>query len=303
MSQEGEAMASNSATTKLCYVIMPFSKTKTCSEDEWTDIFQAIIKPAVEGAGLGYRCLRSEATTGNIIKKVINSLYQANIVVADLTDRNPNVFYELGVRHTLKTRTIMIAQRRKDIPSDLDGYASHVYKWKTTAQKEALEKKLRSLLDHIEEDVDRPDNPVSDFLHERSIRIFEFQREENSRKLRALRDELDRVLRALNGALERAKKKGKKEGVSIGFLQPCPAIDHLIATQYVYNDTFSFQAGAVRSALAIVSQAKGSQKLFSETVMPDVEIFKRNAEKLLAAYEAGDPLDKVKLEEFPDSGD
>lgn len=236
---------------KICYVIMPFSKTKTCTEDEWTDIFEAVIKPAVEGAGLGYGCLRSEATTGNIIKKVVNSLYQANVVIADLTDRNPNVFYELGVRHTLKHRTIMIAQRRKDIPSDLHGYASHVYKWKTTIQKGELTKKLRRLLEHIEEDMDRSDNPVSDFLTERSIRILEFQRDENSRKLRALIKELDMVAWVLEKPSREAAgtEAAEDTDVSVSVRFAMPATDHLIATQYVHNDTFTVQAIGLRSTV------------------------------------------------------
>lgn len=284
---------------KLCYVIMPFSKTKTCTQGQWTAIFNDLIKPAVEESALGYRCVRSKATTGNLIKKIVEDLYRANVVIADLTGQKPNVFYELGVRHALRNRTILIAQRRKDIPSDLHGYASHVYKWKTTAQKGELTKKLRRLLEHMEQDTDRSDNPVSDFLHERSIRIFEFQRDETSRKLRAVIVELSRIQGMLNLALEEAEEKKGAEGVSVGFVQPCPAIDHLIATQYVFNDTFSEQAGAIRTVLAVVSQGKPSKEVFTGTVMTDVDIFKRNAEKMLRAYEAGDPLDQLDLEEFP----
>ena len=295
-------MPKKKQTAKTCYVIMPFSKTKTCTEDEWTDIFESIIKPAVEGGGLGYRCLRSEATTGNIIKKVVNSLYQANVVVADLTDRNPNVFYELGVRHTLKNRTIIIAQRRKDIPSDLDGYASHVYRWKTTGQRDAFTKKLRDLLRSIESDTDRSDNPVSDFLDETSTSIFEFRKEENLRKLRALVDEVSRVISVLRSYLDSAKDKPEDEKVGLGYFHPCPSIDQLIATQYIYNKDLSEQASAMRAGLAIVGQLRPAKKIMSRAV-EDLATFQRNVEKAVAAYEAGDPLDELQLEELPSRQD
>jgi len=285
-------------STKLCYVIMPFSKTKACAEEEWTDIFDALIKPAVEGAGLGYSCRRSEATTGNIIKKIVNSLYVSNVVIADLTDRNPNVFYELGVRHTLQNRTIMIAQRRKDIPSDLDGYASHVYKWKTTPQKKAFAKKIAELLQHIDEDVDRSDNPVADFLHERSIRLFEFQREETSRKLRALIDELGFIREGFEEVYERRKKKDGDEDRSWVPHLACPALDHFIATQYLVNGLLTIQARATRSALSIMGDQEMSAGHISDLVAM-LATLERNAKKLLAAYESGDALDDVELESTP----
>lgn len=183
-------MPKRKQTTKVCYVIMPFSDTDSCSAGQWTTIFNGLIKPAVEEAGLGYRCLRSKARTGNIIKNIVQDLYSANVVIADLTDKRPNVFYELGVRHTLRHRTILIAQSRHDISSDLDGYASHEYDWNTEPGQEQFRANIRDSLQYIEEDPDRSDNPVSDFLQERSFRILEFQREENSRKLGALFTEL-----------------------------------------------------------------------------------------------------------------
>lgn len=149
---------------RTCFVIMPFSQTSSCSEEEWTDIFDNVFKPAVEGAGLDYECRRSSATRGNLIKDIILDLNDSHVVIADLTDRNANVFYELGVRHALRNRTILLAQKRGDIPFDLKVYALHVYSWKTKRGKDALAVKLKELLNEIDTNPDRADNPVSDFL-------------------------------------------------------------------------------------------------------------------------------------------
>jgi hypothetical protein len=255
---------------KFCYVIMPFSYTKSCAEREWTDIFGTLIEPAVEGAGLGYQCLRSEATTGNIVKKIVDSLYRANVVIADLTDRNPNVFYELGVRHTLKNRTILIAQRREDIPSDLLGYASHVYKWRTAKQKGAFASKIGQLL---------------------------LQREENSWKLRALIEEMDLIAVLFNTASVQAEeaKDGKENLVAVS----CPALDHFIATQYVHNSPFSAQARTLRALIAVAVGGRW-EKAFMSHLRTMAETVKRNVQKLLAAYEAGDEIGALKIEDWPD---
>lgn len=149
---------------RTCFVIMPFSTTASCTEEEWTWIFENVFKPAVEGTGLDYECRRSVATRGNIVASILQELNDTYVVLADLTDRNANVFYELGVRHTLKDRTILVAQKKEDIPFDLLAYAYHVYDWKTDKGRAELAEKLAYLLSEIDTNPERPDNPVSDFL-------------------------------------------------------------------------------------------------------------------------------------------
>lgn len=147
---------------------MPFSTTTSCTEEEWTWIFEKVFKPAVEDAGLDYECRRSVATRGNIVASILEELEDAYVVLADLTDHNANVFYELGVRHSLKDRTILLAQRSDEIPFDLQAYAYHVYDYKTDEGRAALAQKLAQLLADIDANPERPDNPVSDFLRKPS---------------------------------------------------------------------------------------------------------------------------------------
>jgi hypothetical protein len=150
--------------SRLCFVIMPFSATQSCTEKRWTSIFENLIRPAVENAGLNYVCRRSTARRGNIVAAIIEALRDAYVVIADLTDQNPNVFYELGVRHTLTNRTVLLAQDQKFIPFDLRPYAYHVYDWRTAKGKQQFATKLRELLIDVDKSPDRADNPVSDFL-------------------------------------------------------------------------------------------------------------------------------------------
>ena len=56
------------APKKRCFVIMPFSKTKSCKKKEWDDIFDSVIKPAVEDSNKQFTCERANLTIGNIIK-------------------------------------------------------------------------------------------------------------------------------------------------------------------------------------------------------------------------------------------
>ena len=150
--------------SKKCFVIMPFSATESCNEDEWTEIFRTMIRPAVEKAGCGYICERSSAAIGNIIEDILDHLNRADIVIADLTDRNPNVFYELGVRHALRSATILIAQDLKDIPFDLRPYAAQTYKWKLDSDRKLFMKRIKEIIRLIENEPDKAESPVRKYL-------------------------------------------------------------------------------------------------------------------------------------------
>ena len=149
---------------KKCFVIMPFSDTKSCSEKEWLEIFNHLIKPAVEESDFNYECKRSEALSGNIIEQIMDDLNRADIVIADLTDKNPNVFYELGVRHALRNATVLITQNMEDIPFDLRPYAAQLYRWKVTEDKQRFKSRIKEIFKFIENNPDKSISPVKKYL-------------------------------------------------------------------------------------------------------------------------------------------
>lgn len=151
---------------KKCFVIMPFSKTQSCTEEEWNDIFDNMIKPSVENSRSNYRCLRADILIGNIIKHILDNLNKADVVLADLTDRNPNVFYELGVRHALRNGTILITQNIDDVPFDLRQYSVIKYSWKTRKGKDDFMDKVNKVLAVIENDPDGKNtaSPIKEYL-------------------------------------------------------------------------------------------------------------------------------------------
>lgn len=152
------------ARKKKCFVIMPFSETESCSEEEWEEIYN-LFKKTIEEAG--YACERSSPIKGGaLIKNIIQQLYTAEIVLADLTDTNANVFYELGVRHSLKKRTIMVAYENHHLPSDISGYGVIFYSTDTLQGREDFKDKIHKRINEIEQNPEKSDNPVSDFLNE-----------------------------------------------------------------------------------------------------------------------------------------
>lgn len=100
--------------TRTCFVIMPFGEKQdvagvTVNFDLFDDTF---IVPTVEGAGLS--CERADRVdeAGNIHRRMFELIWTADVAIVDLSLLNPNVFYELGIRHALRNSTTILLRRR-----------------------------------------------------------------------------------------------------------------------------------------------------------------------------------------------
>lgn len=147
---------------KTCYAIMPFSFTATRTQEQWTDVFENLFKPTLES--LGYQCTRSEASVGLILKGIIESIHASEVMLVDLTDAKPNVFYELGIAHTMTNNVIMVIQDLSYVPSDLKPYGVIPYDPRT---KEGVLQFARDLSGALRKILQKPPtraSPIYEFL-------------------------------------------------------------------------------------------------------------------------------------------
>lgn len=82
------------------------------------EIYSYIIVPAVKDEGLEPYRADLDLTPGAITPKMLGELLKARVVIADLTGRNPNVFYELGITHSFACPLISIADSPESLPFD-----------------------------------------------------------------------------------------------------------------------------------------------------------------------------------------
>ncbi len=174
-------LEANHKNIRQCFVIMPFSTIDgICSAEDWDKIFNDLIKTSVERCGLNYKCTRAESIPGNILRDIVNKLNDADVVIADLSGGNSNVFYELGVRHALGGRSILITQDLKYVPFNLQNYACCYYDWRTPKGRRDFELEIKKLLQNIDDFPHKSDNPCDDVLQRRlNWRLFpkEIQKE------------------------------------------------------------------------------------------------------------------------------
>lgn len=156
------------ARSKNCFVILPFAGTSSCTESQWSSIFEDLIKPAVEESGYKYICKKSESQSGSLIGHVLDNLNRSELVIADITDKNPNVLYELGIRHALQKKkgfaTIIITQNEDQIPTDLKGETYKHYGWKTDEECDGFRKKIKKAIEKLELEPDQTISRVAKYL-------------------------------------------------------------------------------------------------------------------------------------------
>jgi len=99
------------AEKKSCFAIMPIGTPGTERHRLFENVFKHIVKEAL--ASLEVECDRADLmlTYGQSIpERVLERLRAADLVIADLTDKNPNVFYEVGYRHARNLPVILMTQ-------------------------------------------------------------------------------------------------------------------------------------------------------------------------------------------------
>lgn len=151
---------------KRCFVAMPIKSPGTEPYKHYRALFDSVIAPTTRARGYDTRRADDFQHAGAITKDIVVPLATWDLVIADLTDLNPNVFYELGVRHALKgIGTIMIMdESQTSIPFDVQAY--RVIKFKSdvpgiAALREELDQYIVQIEQHT---VAQRDNLVHDWL-------------------------------------------------------------------------------------------------------------------------------------------
>ena len=124
------------------FILMPFSQ-------ELRPVFDDHLKKVAEEMGLSAGRADDFFSTGSIINDIWSAIYNAHIIIADCTGRNPNVFYEIGIAHTLGKDTILIAQNIDDVPFDLRHLRVVIYQYTPRGMTE-FESKLHATLNEVQ---------------------------------------------------------------------------------------------------------------------------------------------------------
>jgi len=121
------------------FVLMPF-------EQKFDDIYKLGIKAAAIEAGVIAERVDEQTFSENILERIYRQIAAADFIIADMTGRNPNVFYEVGFAHARGKLCTLLTQDASDIPFDLKHHRHIVYENSIQTLKDKLAVELTWLI-------------------------------------------------------------------------------------------------------------------------------------------------------------
>ena len=157
---------------KRCFIITPIGNDNDSIRRHIDGIIDAAIKPALEP---DYEVVAAHkiTETGTITKQIIKEIYQDELAIANLTGNNPNVMYELALRHSLGKPVIMIAEKGTPLPSDIVMERTIFYQ---NDARGVIELRESIAAAEKEIDYDKTESPIYNVLHDvlKDRQIIEF---------------------------------------------------------------------------------------------------------------------------------
>ena len=149
----------------LCFVLMPFGKKMDAAArvTNFDSVYAKIIAPAVERSGLEPIRADEEKIGGTIHKPMFERLMLCHYAVADITGANPNVFYELGIRHAMRPRsTVIVFAEGTVLPFDIALVRGIAYKTDRTGEPLDAEATLAQIANQLQAARGNPhdDSPI-----------------------------------------------------------------------------------------------------------------------------------------------
>ena len=111
-----------------CFVMMPISEQGDYPEEHFTKIYEQIFKPAIEDAGYQPYRVDENAISDHIINKIFSAIQECPMALCDLSNRNPNVLYELGLRQAYDKPVVLVQDEKTDKIFDISGISTVFYK-------------------------------------------------------------------------------------------------------------------------------------------------------------------------------
>ena len=187
----------------ICFTIMPYG-------GYFDSYYAHIYCPAIESCNLEPRRADDLFRPGSIVGDIWDLTKKATVILADLTGKNPNVFYELGLAHAITRPAILIAQSMDDVPFDLRGLRIIIYDRNEHNWGEHLKIKIEKA---IKETIASPDEAIpTTFLDIRGVKKVEVTPEAKEWL------EIKRALEIIKRGLSMRPNMGDGLGSKYGFL-------------------------------------------------------------------------------------
>jgi hypothetical protein len=151
------------AHNKTCFVISPIGEHGTPIRKRANQVLKYIITPCLKEYGYKEEnIIRADKISkpGDITYQIIDQIVNADLVIADLTGRNPNVYYELAIRHALRKPYIQICDINESLPFDLQNLRTIKFDHTDLDSVEEAKQEIMKTLNTIETNPESVITPI-----------------------------------------------------------------------------------------------------------------------------------------------
>jgi hypothetical protein len=197
---------------KTCFVIAPIGADGSDVRVRSDQVLKHIIAPAAKECG--YEAIRADQISepGLITSQVIQHVVEDPLVIADLTGRNPNVFYELALRHALKKPVVQIIHATESIPFDVAAsrtvHVDHHDLDSAARAREEIIKQVRA----VERNPADVDTPISVAIELQSLR-------QSDNPLEKSNAEIITMLQELRAGVADLREEGRRPRLHPGMIE------------------------------------------------------------------------------------
>jgi hypothetical protein len=184
-----------------CFIISPIGGESTPIRERASRVLEFIIRPAVTRAG--YQPIRADEISlpGLITHQIIELLLQSPLVIADLTGGNPNVFYEVAIRHATTLPIIHMIDADERPPFDVSQFRAITFRHDDLKSAEAAKHQISDQIRAMETEPGRSYNPIS-------LTVALLGQDQKSAPNQGLERELLARIEDLHGAVSALKGPG-----------------------------------------------------------------------------------------------
>jgi signal transduction histidine kinase len=190
-------------SNRICFVISPIGPEKSTIRERADQILEFVIKPVTRS--LGYNTVRADdiGEPGVITSQVIRHILEDDVVIADLAGHNPNVFYELALRHVTGKPVVQMIQSGESLPFDIAHIRTIHFDYKDLRSVSSCMKELTLQLKAVQRDKERSYHHLSELESFYSIYkpVFEIQSDRFQEAIDGLKSAMLEQFNNLQGKL------------------------------------------------------------------------------------------------------
>lgn len=160
-----------SATRPRCFVIMPISDSHGYESGHFGRVYEHILRPAIIQAGFTPLRADDAVKTDYIVVGIIQQIIDSEMVVCDFSARNPNVMYELGIRHAFNKAVVLLKDRKTERVFDIQGLRHTEYD--ESLRIDSVQKDIARIANAIKETASASGDTVNSVVKLAGIRAAE----------------------------------------------------------------------------------------------------------------------------------